>query len=89
MNTKVCEALDLPNWAKATAQEYLSGYEDQTNDNYKWPYWLPIFEAEFQPDSFRNGTFTGCSQRGRLRLENREPVRPFPHHQDPLEAFLG
>jgi hypothetical protein len=34
MNTKVCEALDLPNWAKATAQEYLSGYEDQTNDNY-------------------------------------------------------
>ncbi|KAJ5516045.1 hypothetical protein N7527_007605 [Penicillium freii] len=28
MNTAVCEALDLPNWAKATAQEYLSGYGD-------------------------------------------------------------
>jgi hypothetical protein len=28
MNTAVCEALDLPNWAKATAQEYVSGYGD-------------------------------------------------------------
>jgi hypothetical protein len=28
MNTAVCEALNLPNWAKATAQEYVSGYGD-------------------------------------------------------------
>ncbi|KAJ5487880.1 hypothetical protein N7530_002180 [Penicillium desertorum] len=30
MNTAVCEALDLPNWAKATAQEYVSGYGDRS-----------------------------------------------------------
>jgi hypothetical protein len=28
MKTAVCEALDLPNWAKATAQEYVSDYGD-------------------------------------------------------------
>ncbi|KAJ5447392.1 hypothetical protein N7445_002213 [Penicillium cf. griseofulvum] len=28
MNTAVRKALDLPNWAEATAEEYVSGYED-------------------------------------------------------------